>query len=391
MLKAADALAEEGHDVHVVSTRATAWAAAADETVRQRRRQAWRWSVVDYSRGGAPWTYFSSGVRQKLARGASRHGATRSFPWAAKGLARVHDELVRAALSTAADFYYGGTVGAMAATFVAARRSGREYALDLEDFYTGDHPDEPDLVTLIERVETEVLAGARFLTAASEGIAEAYRSGYGVEPVTIHNTFPLPATAPETPPPSDTLKLYWFSQTIGRGRGIEDAVEALKRAGISAELHLRGNSDPAYVSWLESVVSASVPNARLVIHPPAPPDEMTTVLAGYDVGLAIEQGRSVNSRICLTNKALTYILGGLALVMTSTEGHQPLIDELGDHVINYAPGDVDTLAAGLKRLATDRAFLNRCRRASWEAARRRWHWEHPAERGALVRLFAAIE
>ncbi len=391
MLKAADALAEEGHDVHVVSTRATQWAAAADETLRQRRGDRWRWSVVDDSKSGAPWTYFSSGVRQRLARGLSRFGSMRSFALAAKALARVHDELVRAAFSTDAEFFYGGTVGGIGATFEAARRSGREYALDLEDFYSGDHPDEPDLVKIIERVETEVLGGARFLTAASVGIADAYRSSYGVDPVTIHNTFPLPDAAPETPTPRDALKLYWFSQTIGRGRGLEDAVEALRRAGAPAELHLRGNPDPVFVAQLETFVSANAPELRLVLHEPAPPDEMVSRLAGYDVGLATEQGVSVNREICLTNKALTYMLGGLALVMTETQGQRPLIEELREDVVSYVPGDVDTLAAGIKRLATDRAFRERCRHASWEAAKRRWHWEHADERGRLVQLFEALD
>ena len=391
MIKAADALAEEGHDVHVVSTRATEWAAAADEALVQRRRGLWRWSVVDYSKGGAPWTYFASGVRQRLARRVIRYGSSRSFGVAAKALARVHTELVRAALATDAELFYGGTVGGIGATFEAARRSGRDYALDLEDFYSGDHPDDPDFVKLIERVETEVLGGARFLTAASGGISDAYRASYGVEPVTIHNTFPLPAAAPEPPPARDTLKLYWFSQTIGRGRGLDDVVEALKRAGIAAELHLRGNSDPDYVARLQSVVSATAPELRLFIHRPLPPDEMTTALTDYDAGLAVELGRSVNNAICLSNKALTYVLGGLALVITETEGQRVLIEDLGEHVIHYVPGDVDTLAEGLKRLATDADFRRRCGEASWAVASRRWHWEHADERERLVQLFASAE
>ena len=388
MLKAADALAEEGHDVHVVITRATPWASDADAAVLKRRRDHWQWSVVDYSRQGAPLTYVTSGVKQRLAEGVSRFRSTIPFAVAAKSLFRVHDDLVRAALATKADFFYGGTVGAIGATFEAATRAGREYALDLEDFYSGEHPSDAKLTRLVERVETETLGGARFLTAASDGIAGAYRSSYGVEPLVIHNTFPLPSRAPPTAPTGGALKLYWFSQTIGRGRGLEDAVEALRRAGIPAELHLRGDADTDFVAGLESFVSKDAPKLRLVVHAPTPPDEMVELLADFDVGLAIEQGASINREVCLTNKALTYILGGLALVMTETAGHRPLIEALGEASIHYAPGDVDTLASGLTRLADDRSFLERCRRASWEAANRRWHWEHTEERGRLVRLFA---
>lgn len=391
MLKAADALAEDGHDVHVVSTRFMRWATEADELVRSRRRDLWQWSVVDYRRDGASATYFRSGVRHRFFRGAFRLGAIRSFPVAARALCRVHDELVRAALATDAHVFYGGTVGGMGATFEAARRSGCDYALDLEDFYSGNHPDDPVLTEIVERVEAEVMPGARFLTAASAGIADAYRSKYGVEPTTIHNTFPLPAAEPDLARSSPRLKLYWFSQTIGRGRGLEDVLEAIRRCGIPVELHLRGNPDADYVERLEAVVREEVPELRLFLHEPAPPDEMVRLLEGFDVGLATERGVSVNREICLANKALTYILGGLALVMTETEGHRPLIEELAENVVTYSPGDIDTLATGLKRLWSDHAFRANCRRASWNAARRRWHWEHPQERGRLFGLFAALD
>jgi len=384
MLKAADALAEEGHDVHVVSTRSTPWAAAADEAVRKR----WDWCVVDYTREGAPLTYAWSGVKQKLATRIARYRETIPFAEAARGVSRVHDALVRAALATGADFYYGGTVGAVGATFQAANRARREYALDLEDFYPGNDPRAPERTRLIERVETEALSGARFLTAASAGIAEAYRSKYGVDPVVVHNTFPLPRKAPALAARGNGLKLYWFSQTIGRGRGLEDVVEGLRRADVAGELHVRGNPDADFLGRLEKFVADNAPQLRLVAHPPAPPDEMIELLAGYDVGLAIEPRSSVNNELALSNKALAYVLGGLALVMTETAGHRPLIDDLGEYSVHYAPGDTDRLTSGLAKLANDRDFLERCREASWEAAQRRWHWEHPDERGRLVNLFA---
>lgn len=389
MLKAADALAEEGHDVHVVSTRATPWATEADVSVRERRAGKWRWSVVDYGRSGAPLTYVLSGAKQKWSNQMARWRPTIPFPMAAKAICRVYDELVRAALETGADFFYGGTVGGIGVSFEAARRAGREYALDLEDFYSGNEAD--DFVSaLVECVEAHVVEGARFLTAASAGIADAYRTKYGVAPTVVHNVFPLPREAPGTTPSPDTLKLYWFSQTIGCGRGLEDVVEAIRRGDVAAELHLRGSADAAFLARLRSRASGNGSKLRLAVRPPAPPDDMIGLLEGYDVGLATEQAGSVNREICLTNKALTYVLGGLALVMTETAGHRPLIEELGDSCIHYAPGDVDRLASGLKRLAADRGFLERCRRASWEAARRRWHWEHASERGRLIELVAAL-
>jgi hypothetical protein len=111
---------------------------------------------------------------------------------------------------------------------------------------------------------------------------------------------------------------------------------------------------------------------------------MIDLSRGYDCGLALEQTHILNRRICLTNKAFTYMLAGLGIVLTDTPGQRPIAEDLGRNAIVYVPGDVETLARGLKRWAEDRAALQAARRASWEAARRRWHWEHPLERGTLL-------
>jgi hypothetical protein len=76
------------------------------------------------------------------------------------------------------------------------------------------------------------------------------------------------------------------------------------------------------------------------------------------------------------------------MVVTDTPGQRPLADDLGTDAIVYAPGEIERLADGLTRWAGDRRALARAKTASWEAARRRWHWEHPLERDQLL---SAIE
>jgi hypothetical protein len=102
----------------------------------------------------------------------------------------------------------------------------------------------------------------------------------------------------------------------------------------------------------------------------------------------LEQAHVLNRDLCLCNKLFTYMLAGLALACTDTKGQRPLAEDLGAGAVLVRPGDVATLAAGLKRWADDVQGLARAKRACWEAARRRWHWEHPLERGALLRVVA---
>jgi hypothetical protein len=128
------------------------------------------------------------------------------------------------------------------------------------------------------------------------------------------------------------------------------------------------------------------PLLSIVHHPPGMPDDMVELASDYDIGLAIERTHPYNRAICLTNKAFVYMLAGLGLVFTKTEGQSALIDELGDRAIAYEPGAVDALAGGLRRWTEDADLLRRARKASRDAAIRRWHWEHPDERGRMLAL-----
>jgi glycosyltransferase involved in cell wall biosynthesis len=389
MLKAADALAADGCDVRVVATRHEPWAADADGDVQARRQ--WPVSTIDYSRTGAPGAYWRTGIRYRSARAmVSAVGPARApLSAAARAFGRVHDELVDAALAEPTDFFYGGTTGALAAVAEAADRSGVPYALDLEDLHHGEAsgPHAAFENALAERVERAVLSRAAFVTTSSEAIGRSYESLYGVAPAVVHNTFPLPSQAPPVVTGSrDRFRAYWFSQTIGAGRGLEDAVTALSSLPVPVELVLRGRPQAGYLDGLRALASARGNRVTVTHASPAAPDLMTDLARGFDVGLALEQAAPLNRRLCLTNKAFTYILAGVPVAMTDTDGQRPLAQDLGCAAVTAAPGDVDGLTRALLGWATDSARLECAKRAAWQAAVRRWHWEHPLERGRLQDL-----
>jgi glycosyltransferase involved in cell wall biosynthesis len=392
MLKAADALAAAGHEVRVVATRHEPWAIEADLDVTSRRH--WPLTVVDYRRDGGGLTYWRSGLRCRAARAVTAGiGADRvPFGIAARAFGRVHVELVRAATAAPADFIYGGTSGALAAVADAARRLGVPYALDLEDLHSAETAgaDAPLVDALARRVERHVLQGAAFLTASSEAIGAAYAAAHGVAPTLIHNTFPLPAAPPDFVRVDPArLRIYWFSQTIGPGRGLEDAVTALGRAGAAAELAVRGRPQPGYLEALRDRAAHDAPRVTVVHHEPASPDAMIDLARGSDVGLALEQMTPRNRSLCVTNKAFTYILAGVAVAISDTPGQHALGLDLGRGAALVPPGDVDALAGAFRAWLRDPAALDCAKRSAWQAAVRRWHWEHGLERGRLQELVRA--
>jgi glycosyltransferase involved in cell wall biosynthesis len=394
MLKAADALAAVCYRVRVISARHLPWAVGADREARRLRETAWTWATVDYERDADPFARVRTGLRLRGAKLAARAFGPSRCPvgLAAAAWSRAHRELVRAAMREPVDLLYGGGA-ALAAVAEAGRRMGVAYAIDLEDFHGAEQVDSPAAAlshALAQRIERHVLPTAVFLTASSPGIAAAYADRYGVRPIVVHNTFPLPSKPPDLHPhPERRLRLYWFSQTIGPGRGLEDVVSAMALADLPGELHLRGLAIAEYVESLRRLAARGAPLLEIVTHEPAPPDAMVDLCADYDVGLSLERGPVLNKLLCLSNKALTYILGGLAVVLTDTPGQRPLAQDLGEGSLLYTPGDVVSLAAGLRRWADDTRLLERARTASWRAAQRRWHWEHSDESGALIRACAA--
>ena len=113
---------------------------------------------------------------------------------------------------------------------------------------------------------------------------------------------------------------------------------------------------------------------------------MVDCARGFDVGLALEQMTPRNRQLCLTNKAFTYILAGVATAMTDTPGQHALGVDLGRAAALVPVGDVDALAGAFVRWASDPAELDCAKRTAWHAATRRWHWDHELERGALCAL-----
>jgi len=386
MLKAADALFDAGYQVRVVSAVHTPWALDADKRIAAARR--WKWRPVPYGRPYAFATWLHSGVRHRLARQiAAAFPETVPAPVVKAAFARAHRELVHAVLEERNDLIYGGSTGAIAAAAEAGARAGIPFGVDFEDFHSDEQDPEDDQLSNalggpIMRLAAE---GAAFITAGSAAIADACAQEIGARVMAINNVFPLPE------PPSgresemrDELRLYWFSQTIGRNRGLEDVVRAVGLVGRRAALTLRGQPAAGYLATLEQLAREVAPSLRISVLPPSAPESMVDECRPFDIGISAEQGHVRNRRLNLPNKALTYPLAGLPVALTDTCGQRPLADDLGEGALLFRPGDAPTLAASLERLAGDPRAMARAREASWTAAQRRWHWEHPQERGALL-------
>jgi glycosyltransferase involved in cell wall biosynthesis len=380
LVKEADALHEAGHEVQVLCSHMIPWAEAADTELLQTR--PWRCTYVGGDFNGKSGEYW----RTRL-----RHGMARRLPLAwplsdrlqRYAACRVLPELAGAAKRAQADLYIAHYTGALVAAADAARVNGALFGFDAEDFESGSYalaagPSSMD--RLVEAFERRYLPRSAYMTAASPGIAEAYRAKYGIPlPTTILNVFPLAERPRELQamPPDGPLRLYWFSQTIGLGRGLEDVIQAMGQLkGCNIELHLRGRWAVGYKEALFSLATtAGVLHQQIYSHDPEPQSEMIRLAAIHDVGLALERKDTENHDLCIANKIFTYLLGGNAVIATATSGQRLIMETIGDAGLSYEPGDVNALARGLRLWYENRNILQKARQESWDWGTRRFNWD----------------
>jgi glycosyltransferase involved in cell wall biosynthesis len=379
LTKEADALAAEGYSVEVVSCDYQDWARRADEDFSAR---PWRRSKrVRFGPMSPVPLRVRQGVRLRVSRwlfscGKSTASCINSA-WHPAG-----PELLRATTSINADLYVAHYPAALPAAAVAASRHYAAYAYDAEDFHLGDSPEkqEFDLLRRLTRaIEDRYLYGAKYVTAASPGIADAYVEAYGVErPKVLLNVFPRNQTlsAPTLHGEADpSPSLYWFSQTIGPNRGLETAIHAISRARSRPHLYLRGQLAADYEARLDGLAQSFGTRERLHILPPAPPSQMVRLAARYDVGLASEAGHTPNNKLALSNKLFTYLLAGLPVVASDTPAQTEFAKGKESCVKVYPMDDPVALTVAIDDLLLDSNRLSKARATAFELGQSRFNWD----------------
>ena len=390
LVKEADALAEAGHDVTVLAASYQAWGREMDQAFAE---HPWRRAPpVAFGPDAQAWPRILQVGRQRAARALFAVGAR--TPMIASAAAHpAAPDLAAAAVRIPADLYIAHYIAALPAAAGAAQAHGAAYAFDAEDFHTGEQPngvvgDNP----LIETIERAFLPRAAWMTAASPGIADAYAETYGVaRPTVLLNVFrrdeaPAGLTVRGVFEPRPSV--YWFSQTIGPGRGLEAAVEALARARSRPHLVLRGRLARGYRAELEQLAHQAGVADHLHFRPLAAPPEMARLAAEHDLGLAAEGDRTRNRQIALTNKLFTYLLAGVPTLLSDIEAHRRIVGEVEGAARLYRIDDPEALAAAMDAYLLDEAGLAQARAEAFRLGQARFNWE--IEKQTLLDLVAML-
>lgn len=376
LLKEANALQSAGYRVHVIAGRYFPPLDKFDAAIYRAAR--WDHTSVDYTGGlGVTWEK----LRGRLARSQLKAGGHPDLETATRAHHAAIPRLARAAARTQADLYIGHCLAGLAAAGFAAESTGAKLGFDAEDFHSAETSEteiDPVEATIIATLEQHWLPKCGHLTAASPLIANAYRLTYGIQtPVSLLNVFPL-ADAPPNPLPTQgqPARLYWFSQTIGPGRGLEALLPLLARLTTPCTLHLRGIPAPGFAEALSISARAGGFNGEIEFLPIAAPDEMVRLAADYDLGLSLEQSSPRNRDLCLTNKIFTYLLAGVPVALTPTSAQSELAQDLGPAALKLDLANPSAAAFELDNWLRDPHRRANARLTAWRLGRERYHWEH---------------
>ncbi len=375
LVKEANALYEAGYRVTVVALRVNERLSNLDQPILE--GAPWVWRLVSR---GTNLSYAISTALQVLARLVLRQCSINSLWLACLAHHRLIRRLAEVATKVPADLYIAHNLAAFPAAARAAQNNQAKMGFDAEDFHTEelmrDQRDPGDQVAR-RTIEQSLLPNCAHLTASSPLIAAAYGKEYGVNAETILNVFPL-CDAPESALPPETLippSMYWFSQTIGRGRGLEETLRAMSLMTQRPILYLRGSVSDGYRCDLTQLARELGIKHHLMFLESAPPREMTRLAQPYSIGLAVEPGSSPNDLMALSNKIFTYLLAGVPVVMSRTPAHEGLAAQLNEASILVDLHKPRAVAIQLETFLSDPKFQERSRNRAWRLAHGQYNWD----------------
>jgi len=275
-----------------------------------------------------------------------------------------------------ADIYIGHNPGALPIAVIAAKKNKVKCGFDAEDFHRNETSDDENNedVKLKTAIENANIPQLDYIMAASPQIAEKYTALFDRDIPTILNVFPKTHINTIINNTHKPLQLFWFSQTIGRNRGLEAIIEAINMSGVQMELHLLGKVSETYKNQLLAVNNKHQQVTAIVhFHAPVPAEKIFELTAKFDIGLAAEPGFSTNNKIALSNKLFTYIQCGLATVASNTIAQTWFMQQYPETGRLYK--DTAELVNILLDYHNNRELLYQTKNASYTTGQTQLNWE----------------
>jgi len=367
IVKEAIAISGAGFSVHLIFTQYVAELIAFDRQILMENPK-WTYHVLN-------WTGISAISKTiKLFYGFKQKVVSVLLPNCFLSLNRNYSWQLKKAIAVKANLYIGHNMGALPVVVNAAKKNRVSCGFDAEDFHRNEISNDTNSheVKLKRAIEDEFIPKINYLSAASPLIAAQYQKLYSLPVTPILNVFPK-IDRQISYNRQEPLKLFWFSQTIGPGRGLEIIVDALKLILFDFEFHLVGKVSPIYKSKLLQQAGLTVPQNKIIFHGTVNVESIFEIASKCDIGLASEIPYPLNRNICLTNKIFTYIQSGLLVLASDTQAQLLFMQEYNQ--VGKIYKSIDDLSKLITYYHENRAELHTTKTASYELGQTSLNWE----------------
>lgn len=356
VVKEAKALNEAGYKVTILTTFALEKLLNEDKTLIDTHEIEYKGIINLIPRQASAWSNFKHKLVKRLAEELVERLGLQTIHATGYGYCKN----LRGAKAEHADLYI---CHEEISTIMGCKllEAGFKVAFDFEDWYShafsGDSGNRRP-ARLFEKYEKYALKHGLLCYTTSQSLSSALASFAGSEkPRVLNNVFPLAERISNDHLKKDkgdrkTFSIHWYSQTIGPDRGLEIVAKALALVTVPVELHLRGLLTGNY----KEVFEAAFPydkGHKLIFHDLVPHLELTSRIMEHDVGLAADLYEPVNRNLTITNKIMQYILAGIAVIASDTEGQKEVAIKAPDSVFLYSQNKPEQLAKQIRLLASD--------------------------------------
>lgn len=369
LVKEAQALSKAGVSVHLIFTQYVDYLIGHDQQILDANPE-WTYNKLNWS---------GNSLLSKAARTIS--GLIRLMPNINTRINRNFFWQLKKTIQCPADIYIAHNPGALPIATIAAKKNKVKCGFDAEDFHRNETSDDDynEDVKLKTAIEKANIPHMDYITAASPQIAEKYAVLFNRAVTTVLNVFPKTRINNIIHNTTKPLQLFWFSQTIGRNRGLEGIIEAINLSGVTMELHLLGKVSDDYKNQLLAVNNKHENKyAALRFHAPVPGKELFTLTAQFDIGLAAEPGFSTNNKIALSNKLFTYIQCGIAVAASNTIAQTWFMEQYPETGKLYA--DTPELVNILLGYHHNRKLLYETKKAAYLIGQTQLNWDVESEK-----------
>lgn len=377
LVKEAQALAKNGYAVHLIFTQYVDYIIDFDHHILN-NNPSWTYDCLDRTSKNKQIRVYNFIVAaiQKICLMLLLQGKKSNFILA-HAINRYFSWQLKKAVTAKADLYIAHNLAALPVAVFAAKKMQVKCGFDAEDFHRQEITDDT-LSTdfkLKASVEDAFIKHLNYLTVASPMIGQAYSNLYKIPETCILNIFPKTKTSRLTSI-KKTIKLVWFSQFIGLGRGLETVLEALNQTSeLNLELHLVGFLSEEMKHFLEDNSFAANIRSKIIVHPPVLPDQLIPFISQFDIGLATENSYPLNRDICLTNKIFSYIQAGLAALASDTKAQVELFLAYPGIGKIYDKNSIISFNQALKSFYTDPELLLSCKKTAFDFGQTSLNWE----------------